>query len=45
LQAHWRIVYLDGVHFNVRHGDQADPTIILTALGVDLGFIRTCRAH
>jgi putative transposase len=36
LQTHWRIVYLDGVHFQVRHGDQADSTIILTALGVDL---------
>jgi len=36
LQAHYRIMYLDGVHFNVRHGDQADSTIILTALGVDL---------
>jgi putative transposase len=29
-------LYLDGVHFNVRHGDQTDSTIILTALGVDL---------
>src|SRR6266568_2110590 len=36
LQAHWRILYLDGVHFSIRHGDQADSTIILTALGVDL---------
>jgi putative transposase len=36
LQGHWRIVYLDGVHFSIRHGDQADSTIILTALGVDL---------
>src|SRR6266700_2114890 len=36
LQAHWRILYLDGVHFSIRHGDQADATIILTALGVDL---------
>jgi transposase-like protein len=32
----WRIVYLDGVHFSIRHGDKADATIILTALGVDL---------
>ncbi len=31
LQEHWRIVYLDGVHFSIRHGDQADSTIILTA--------------
>jgi transposase-like protein len=36
LQEHWRILYLDGVHFSVRHGDKADSTIILTALGVDL---------
>src|SRR5260370_1429107 len=36
LQAHWRILYLDGVHFSIRHGDKADATIILTALGVDL---------
>jgi putative transposase len=36
LQEHWRVLYLDGVHFNIRHGDKADSTIILTALGVDL---------
>ena len=36
LQAHWRILYLDGVHFSIRHGDKADSTLILTALGVDL---------
>src|SRR5438132_1741505 len=36
LQAHWRILYLDGIHFSVRHGEQADSTVILTALGVDL---------
>jgi putative transposase len=36
LQLHWRILYLDGVHFTVHHGDQTDSTIILTALGVDL---------
>ena len=36
LQAHWRILYLDGVHFSIRHGDKADSTIILAALGVDL---------
>ncbi len=36
LQEHWRIVYLDGVHFSIHHGDKADSTIILTALGVDL---------
>jgi len=33
---HYRIVYLDGIHFTVRHGTQTDSTIILTALGVDL---------
>src|SRR5438309_8772185 len=36
LQEHYRMVYLDGVHFSIRHGDKADSTIILTALGVDL---------
>jgi putative transposase len=36
LQAHWRVLYLDGVHFRIRHGEQADATIILTALAVDL---------
>ena len=36
LQEHWRILYLDGIHFSVRHGDQADATMILVALGVDL---------
>jgi putative transposase len=36
LQAHWRVLYLDGIHFDVRHGDQVDSTIILVALGVDL---------
>jgi putative transposase len=33
LQQHWRILYLDGIHFSIRHGDQADSTIILTADG------------
>jgi putative transposase len=36
LQDHWRILYLDGVHFSIRHGEKADATIILTALAVDL---------
>jgi putative transposase len=36
LQAHWRILYLDGIHFRLRHADQADSTVILTALGVDM---------
>ena len=31
LQEHWRILYLDGVHYSIRHGDKADATIILTA--------------
>src|SRR6266852_7212832 len=36
LLAHYRVVYLDGIHFTVRHGTQTDATMILTALGVDL---------
>ena len=36
LLAHYRILYLDGIHFTVRHGSQTDTTIILTALAVDL---------
>ena len=36
LHTHWRVLYLDGVHFSIRHGDKADATIILTALAVDL---------
>jgi transposase-like protein len=36
LQVHYRVIYLDGVHFTVRHGEKTDGTIILTALGVDL---------
>ena len=36
LLPHYRILYLDGIHFTVRHGEQTDSTIILTALGVDL---------
>ncbi|MFL5589214.1 MAG: transposase [Ktedonobacteraceae bacterium] len=36
LLSHYRILYLDGIHFRVRHGTQTDSTIILTALGVDL---------
>jgi putative transposase len=36
LQEHWRVLYLDGVHFSIRHGDKADSTIILTVLAVDL---------
>src|SRR6266487_7115707 len=36
LLAHYRILYLDGIHFTVRPGSQTDSTIILTALAVDL---------
>lgn len=36
LRDHYRVIYLDGVHFTVRHGEQTDSTMILTALGVDL---------
>lgn len=36
LQTHWRVVYLDGIHFKIRHGEKCDSSIILTALGVDL---------
>jgi putative transposase len=36
LLAHYRVIYLDGIHFTVRHGEQTDATMILTALGVDL---------
>ena len=30
---HWRILYLDGIHFSIRHGDKTDSTMILTADG------------
>ena len=36
LQEHWRVLYFDGVHFSIHHGEKADATIILTALAVDL---------
>jgi transposase-like protein len=36
LQAHYRVLYLDGVYFTVRHGEKTDSTVLLTALGVDL---------
>jgi transposase-like protein len=36
LQVNWRVVYLDGIHFKIRHGGKCDTSIILTALGVDL---------
>jgi transposase-like protein len=36
LLAHYRILYLDGIYFTVRHGEKTDSTVILTALSVDL---------
>jgi transposase-like protein len=36
LPGHWRVLYLDGIYLEVRHGDKVDPTVVLTALGVDL---------
>lgn len=36
LQTHYRVIYLDGIHFTVCHGDRTDAIMILTALGVDL---------
>jgi len=36
LPTHYRIVYLDGIHFTIRHGTQCDSSIILTVLAVDL---------
>jgi putative transposase len=29
-------MYLDGIHFKIRHGEKCDTSIILTVLGVDL---------
>jgi transposase-like protein len=36
LLPHYRIVYLDGIHFRIRHGSQCDASILLTVLAVDL---------
>jgi len=44
LLEHYRIVYLDGIHFSVRHGEHCDATMILTALGVDLSGNREVLA-
>ena len=44
LLAHYRILYLDGIHFTVRHGAKTDATMILTALGVDLDGSREVLA-
>src|SRR5207245_11336999 len=35
LLGHYRILYLDGIHFDIRHGDKVDSTNILVALGED----------
>ena len=45
LLPHYRIVYLDGIHFTVRHGTHTDATMILTALGVDLEGSREVLAR
>jgi putative transposase len=51
LLSHYRILYLDGIHFTLRHGTQTDSTMILTALGVDLEgnkevlALRACAAE
>jgi transposase-like protein len=36
LQDQYRVIYLDGIYYTVRHGTQTDSTVILTALGVDM---------
>jgi transposase-like protein len=35
LAAEWQIIYLDGVYYKVRHGDEAVSMPLLVALGVD----------
>jgi transposase-like protein len=35
LAPHWQIIYLDGVYYKVRHGEQAVSMPFLVALGVD----------
>src|SRR5256884_9341702 len=35
LPGHWRLLHPDGINFEVRHGYQAGPTIILPAMCVD----------
>ena len=45
LQRHWRVVYLDGIHFKIRHGEKCDTSIILTALGVDLEGMKEVLAR
>jgi transposase-like protein len=36
LKPHYRFLYLDGVYYDIRHQDQVDRTVLLTALAVDL---------
>src|SRR5260370_42114343 len=36
LHTHYRVLYLDGIHFTVPHRAKTDATIILTALGAEL---------
>ena len=40
LQEHWRVLYLDGVHFRIRQWEKANFTIILTCAGY-LGHLFT----
>jgi putative transposase len=35
LEAHYRVIYLDGVYYPIVHEDKADQTAVLVALGVD----------
>jgi putative transposase len=35
LEAHYLVLYIDGVYFPVLHGEQVDETPLLVALGVD----------
>src|SRR5260370_29461174 len=44
LSSHYRILYLDGVHFTVRHGAQTDSTIALLRAGSGFGGKREFRA-
>src|SRR5260370_41148387 len=44
LLPHYRILYLDGILFTVRHATQTTPPILLTALGVDLDGSREVLA-
>jgi putative transposase len=35
LAEHWRIIYCDGIYFDVRHAEQADRMVVLAVLAVD----------